>query len=392
MKITQVILLVLDSVGIGNAPDADQYGDQGSNTLGNTAAYVGGINLPVLSELGLGYLGDFSGVPEIKNPKGAYGKLTEISAGKDTTTGHWELAGVSSEIPFPTFPEGFPETFMNEYESRIGIRTLGNYTASGTVIIKELGIEHMETGKPIIYTSADSVFQIAAHENVIPIERLYEICRIAREMLTGELRVSRVIARPFIGSPGNFTRTENRKDFSVKPPRETVLDKVKHAGLMTAGVGKIEDIFAFQGLTDSNHTGNNHDTISATIEFINSRNRGLIFANLIDFDQLYGHRNNPVGYANALEEFDRRLPEIQNVMAKDDILFITADHGNDPTTPSTDHSREQVPLLAYGENINPGSQIGIRKSFCDVAATVAELFNIDGTGEGSGFATMIITN
>ena len=388
--INQVILLVLDSVGIGDAPDVEIFGDEGSNTLGNTAKAVGGLALPHLAKLGLGHLGEFPGIPAVKEPLGAFGRLTEVSVGKDTTTGHWELAGVSSSEAFPTFPNGFPKNFMDMYEERIGIGTLGNYPASGTVIIEELGEEHVNTGKPIIYTSADSVFQIAAHEAVIPIDRLYEICQIAREMLSGDLKVSRVIARPFIGTPGSFTRTENRKDFSVPPPRKTLLDQVKESGLMVAGVGKIEDIFAFRGLTDSNHTGNNNDTINATIEFITTNKPGLIFVNLIDFDQLYGHRNNPEGYAKALQEFDRRLPEIREAMSEGDVMFITADHGNDPTTPSTDHSRERVPLLVAGDPIKQGINIGTRDSFCDMAASISYMLDVPGTGEGVEFATKIV--
>jgi phosphopentomutase len=388
--INQVILLVLDSVGIGDAPDVEIFGDAGSNTLGNTAKAVGGLKLPNLSNLGLGHLGDFLGIPIIRKPIGAYGRLTEISAGKDTTTGHWELAGISSAESFPTFPDGFPLDFIEKYEGKIGIGTLGNYPASGTIIIEDLGEEHIKTGKPIVYTSADSVFQIAAHETVIPIDQLYDFCQIAREILIGELMVSRVIARPFIGTAGNFTRTENRKDFSIPPPRETILDLVKESGYMVAGVGKIEDIFAFRGLTDSNHTGNNNDTINATIEFIHTRKPGLIFANLIDFDQLYGHRNNPEGYAHALEEFDRRLPEILDVMSEEDVLFITADHGNDPTTPSTDHSRERVPLLAVGNPVMNGVEIGTRSSFCDMAASISYLLNVPSTGEGVEFASRIL--
>ena len=383
----QVILIVLDSVGIGDAPDAEKYGDEGTNTLGNTARAVGGLNLPNMTKLGLGNLGDFLGVPPIDN---AEGEITEISAGKDTTTGHWELAGVSSPVPFPTFPNGFPEDFIRAFEERIGRKTLGNYPASGTEIIKKLGEEHIKTGYPIVYTSADSVFQIAAHEDVIPVEELYHICETAREMLVGPLNVARVIARPFIGEPGNFKRTERRRDFSVSPPRPTILDKVKDAGLMVAGVGKIEDIFAHRGLTKSNHTGNNNDTVTATIEFIKTRDPGFIFANLIDFDQLYGHRNNPEGYAKALEEFDKRLPEIVEALDKNDVLLLTADHGNDPTTPSTDHSRERVPLLAVGKPVRRNVNIGTRDTFADVAATIAKLLKIDGTGEGKEFASDIL--
>lgn len=389
-KINQVILLVLDSVGIGDAPDAKKYGDTGSNTLANTANAVGGLNLPNLEALGLGNLGDFSGIRKIDKADGAYGRLTEISAGKDTTTGHWELAGVSLSKPFPTFPDGFPKEFLSEFENRIKRNTLGNFPASGTAIIDQLGEVHIQTGAPIVYTSADSVFQIACHEEIIPIQELYKMCEIARELLTGDLRVSRVIARPFLGSPGNFARTERRKDFSVKPPKDTLLDKVNQGGLLSAGVGKIEDIFANQGLNSSNHTTNNPDTIEAVIEYIRKRKSGLIFANLIDFDQLYGHRNDPNGYAKALEDFDYSLPGIINSLTSNDVIMITADHGNDPTTPSTDHSRERVPLLVYGDPIKSNHQIGTRESFADVAASISVMFGLPTTGEGIEFASSIL--
>ncbi len=388
-KINQVIIIVLDSVGVGDAPDADAYGDVGSNTVGNIAQAIGGLSVPNLAALGLGHLGDFQGIPAVEKPIGAYGRLTEVSAGKDTTTGHWELGGVSLKRPFPTFPGGFPEDFVKRYEGRIGRQTLGNYPASGTVIIEQLGAEHVATGKPIIYTSADSVFQIAAHEDVIPIDELYGLCRIAREMLVDDLAVGRVIARPFVGPAGAFTRTERRRDFSLTPPADTILDKVKAAGLMSAGVGKIEDIFAHRGLTDVNHTGNNEAGVSATIAFIKTRQPGLIFTNLVDFDALYGHRNNVEGYAQALREFDRRLPEILAAMADDDVLFITADHGNDPTTSSTDHSRERVPVLAVGKRVRPVA-IGTRRSFADLAATVAKLLNVEPPNEGTEFASLIL--
>jgi phosphopentomutase len=387
-KVNQITLIVLDSVGIGDAPDAEAYGDAGSNTIGNIAAAVG-LNVPNLAALGLGYLGNFKGIPKVESPTGAYGRLTEVSAGKDTTTGHWELGGVPLSKPFPTFPDGFPAGFIKAYEARIGRETLGNYPASGTVIIEQLGAEHVATGKPIVYTSADSVFQIAAHEEVIPIDELYHLCEIAREMLTGDLAVGRVIARPFIGQAGNFKRTERRRDFSLTPPRDTILDKVKAARLMSAGVGKIEDIFAHRGLTDVNHTGNNEAGITATINFIKSRRPGLVFTNLVDFDALYGHRNNPKGYAEALEYFDRRLPEILAALGPDDVLMITADHGNDPTTPSTDHSRERVPILVAGRAVKPGA-IGTRRSFADVATTIAELLGIEPPDYGESFVSAIV--
>ncbi len=390
-KVSQVILIVLDSVGIGDAPDAAAYGDAGSNTVGNIAQAMGGMmSVPNMAALGLGHLGNFKGIPVVAKPSGAYGRLTEVSAGKDTTTGHWELAGCSLSNAFPTFPDGFPADFVKAFESRMGRGTVGNYPASGTVIIEQLGAEHVATGKPIIYTSADSVFQIAAHEDVIPLPKLYEMCEIAREMLIGDLAVGRVIARPFIGNPGNFKRTEHRRDFSLYPPHDTILDVVKTAGLMVAGVGKIEDIFAHRGLTDSNHTGNNNAGVDATIEFIKTRRPGLIFVNLVDFDALYGHRNDVPGYARTLEEFDRRLPEILNALGDGDVLMITADHGNDPTTPSTDHSRERVPLLITGKPIRSSVDVGIRSTFADVAATVAALLGVPGTGEGAEFASQVL--
>ncbi|HLB49651.1 MAG TPA: phosphopentomutase [Anaerolineales bacterium] len=389
-KVNQVILVVLDSVGIGDAPDAEAYGDAGSNTIGNIALAVGGLSVPNMAALGLGHLGNFKGIPAVEKSLGAYGRLTEVSAGKDTTTGHWELAGCSSSKAFPTFPNGFPTEFVRAFESRIGCSSLGNHPASGTVIIEQLGAEHVATGKPIIYTSADSVFQIAAHEDVIPLPKLYEMCEIAREMLTGDLAVGRVIARPFIGNPGSFKRTEHRRDFSLYPPHDTILDVVKAAGLMMAGVGKIEDIFAHRGLTISNHTGNNNTGIAATIEFIKTHRPGLTFANLVDFDALYGHRNDVPGYARTLEEFDRRLPEILNVLGDGDVLMMTADHGNDPTTPSTDHSRERVPLLIAGKPVRSGVDIGTRSTFADVAATIAAMLGVPGTGEGAEFASHVL--
>jgi phosphopentomutase len=389
-KINQVILIVLDSVGIGDAPDADKYGDVGSNTLGNIAKAQGGLHLPNMAALGLGLLGNFQGVPAVAAPTGAFGRLTELSAGKDTTTGHWEMAGCAVHQPFPTFPNGFPADFVKAYEARIGRETLGNYPASGTVIIEQLGAEHVATGKPIIYTSADSVFQIAAHEDVIPLPHLYELCEIARTMLTGDLGVGRVIARPFVGTVGAFKRTEHRRDFSLYPAHDTILDKVKASGLMVAGVGKIEDIFAHRGLTDVSHTGNNHDGVDATIKFIQTRRSGFVFTNLVDFDALFGHRNDVPGYANALEEFDRRLPEILNALGPDDVLMISADHGNDPTTASTDHSRERVPLLAFGQPLRAGTNLGTRATYADVAATIAALLNIPSTGEGTPFEKWLI--
>lgn len=389
-KIQQAIIIVLDSVGIGDAPDAEAFGDLGSNTLGNLAQAVGGVNLPNLASLGLGNLGDFAGVPKIPSRFGAYGRLTEVSAGKDTTTGHWELAGVSSPVPFPTFPNGFPPEFIAEFERRVGRKTIGNFPASGTEILVQYGEHQLATGDLIVYTSGDSVFQIAAHEEIVPIDELYAICETARSMLVGDMAVARVIARPFIGQPGKFTRTENRRDFSLVPWRSTILDHLKSAGWMVAGVGKIEDIFAHQGLTHSNHTGNNLAGVDATIEFIKTRQPGLVFANLVDFDAVYGHRNDPQGYARALEVFDQNLPRILEAMSPNDILFITADHGNDPTTPSTDHSRERVPLLIAGGSVKKDFSLGTRASYADLAATLAVLFGVPSTGEGQEFASLIL--
>ncbi len=391
-EINRALLIVLDSVGCGDAPDAEQYLDSGSNTIANTSKAVNGLNIPNLGSLGLGNLTDIMGVPPVSETLGAYGRLTEVSAGKDTTTGHWELAGIIVQKPFPTYPGGFPSEIVNEFESRIGQKTIGNYPASGTEIIEKLGEEHLRTGKPIIYTSADSVFQIAAHEELIPIDELYRLCEIARALLTGEHAVGRVIARPFIGTPGNFTRTERRRDYSLEPPNDTILDIIKNAGMEVAGVGKIEDIFAHRGLTMSNHTGNNMAGVDAILDFLKQDFKGLIFANLVDFDALYGHRNNPRGYADALEAFDRRMPEILGILRKSDVLMITADHGNDPTTPSTDHSRERVPVLIVGKSVRKNINLGTRASFADIAATIGEILQVGWRGSGNSFASEILVD
>ena len=389
-NITRVLLIVLDSVGCGDAPDAEQYADVGSNTLGNISKAVNGLKLPNLKKFGLGNLTNIEGVSPVSETLGAYGRLTEVSAGKDTTTGHWELAGLILEKPFPTYPNGFPVEVMKEFEEQIGRKTLGNYPASGTEIIKELGEEHLRTGKPIIYTSADSVFQIATHEEIIPVDELYRLCEIAREMLAGEHAVGRVIARPFIGTPGSFTRTERRRDFSLVPPGNTILDVIKNAGMEVAGVGKIEDIFAHRGLTKSNHTGNNMAGVEAIIDFLSQDFKGLIFANLVDFDALYGHRNNPRGYANALMTFDQRMPEILGSLRESDVLIITADHGNDPTTLGTDHSRERVPVLIVGDSVRKNVNLGTRTGFSDVAATIAEILEVEWSGAGNSFTKDIL--
>lgn len=377
IKSTRVILIVLDSVGIGYLPDAHLYGDEGSNTLGHIAAQIPAIKIPNLIQLGLGNIDMGNQLPKTKHPQAAYGKAAEMSAGKDTTTGHWEIAGAIMEKPFPTFPDGFPISFMENFEEAIGIKTLGNYSASGTAIIKELGDEHVRTGFPIVYTSADSVFQIAMHEDVIPIEKQYEICQIARDMLIDEYEVGRVIARPFVGSSGNYTRTYRRKDFATLPP-DNILDAILNQGKEVLGIGKIYDIFAGKGITRSVKTANNQEGILATISAIKDDNKAsLIFTNLVDFDMHFGHRRDVPGYAACLEQFDACIPEILAAMNEDDVLIITADHGNDPTWVGTDHTREYIPILIYGQNIPAGYHFGTRDTFADLAATVADVLGID---------------
>jgi phosphopentomutase len=385
----RVTLIVLDSVGIGELPDAERYGDVGSDTLANTARAVGGLRLPNLQRLGLGNIHPILGIPPEATPQGAYGRMAELSAGKDTTIGHWEIAGVVSPKPLPTYPHGFPPDVIADYERRIGHKTLGNYPASGTVIIDELGPEHMRTGYPIVYTSADSVFQVAAHEEVIPIEELYRICRIAREMFTNEHNVGRVIARPFVGRPGAFQRTDRRRDFSAPPPQHTLLDHVVQAGQMVWAVGKIEDIFAGQGISHAVHTHDNADGVDKTLEALRQAGHGLIFTNLVDFDMLYGHRNNAPGYAAALQAVDARVPELLGALRGDDVLVFTADHGCDPTTPSTDHSREYVPLLVYGQPVQPGVNLGTRASFADLGATITEWLGLEPLPAGTSFAPCV---
>jgi phosphopentomutase len=367
------IIVVMDSVGVGEQPDAAKYGDVGSNTVGNIIKQSGGIHMPNLARLGLSKLVEGLHSDEIV---GAYGKSAEIFPGKDTTGGHFEIAGLIMERPFPVFKK-FPDEFIKAFEKAVGRKTIANYPASGTEIIAKLGKQHVDTGDLIVYTSADSVFQIAMHEDVIPIEEQYRICEIARAMLIGELAVGRVICRPFVGEEGAYTRTANRKDYSFEPPGETILSALKKNGLQVAGVGKIEDIFANVGLTKSNHTTNNDSSISATIDYMNQDFDGLVFTNLVDFDMLYGHRNNVAGYKGALEALDARVPEILSAMDDDDIVLFTADHGCDPTTSSTDHSREYIPILVYGKCVAGGVDIGIRASFADIAATVATFFELN---------------
>ncbi|KFD41975.1 phosphopentomutase [Peptococcaceae bacterium SCADC1_2_3] len=388
MFIKRVVLVVLDSVGIGALPDAAIYGDEGSHTLANCASFVKGVFLPHLACLGLGNITFISSVPPVLQPAGAYGKMAEKSPGKDTTTGHWEIAGLILDKPFPVYPGGFPPEIIESFQELVGRPVLGNKAASGTEIIVELGEKHLQTGYPIVYTSADSVFQIAAHEEIIPAEKLYFWCQAARSLLQGKHGVGRVIARPFMGPPGAFYRTARRRDFSLPPFSPTILDGLKDSGLAVFAVGKIKDIFAGQGITHSVTTQNNQEGIDKTLAFLDKKEKGLIFTNLIDFDMLYGHRNDPYGYAKALEEFDTRLPEIIEVLQPDDILILTADHGCDPTTPSTDHSREYVPLLVYGKKVKAGVNLGVRDTFADVAATIADIFNLS-SPRGKSFAPEI---
>lgn len=388
--IKRVILIVLDSVGIGELPDAGMYGDSGSNTLGNIYKAVENFKLNNLEDLGIGNIDESLGLKRTLNPKGSYGKAGEASPGKDTTTGHWEIAGVILKSPFPTFPNGFPFELMERFEKAIGTKTLGNYVASGTEIIAELGDKHVNTGYPIIYTSADSVFQIAAHEEVIPLPKLYEICEKARKLLKDEYAVGRVIARPFIGTGGVYKRTSNRKDFSLKPTKKTMLEVISENNMSVTGVGKIEDIFAGVGINESVHINNNMEGVDETLKYIKTDSKGLIFANLVDFDMLYGHRNDALGYANALKEFDARLPEIFSAMKDSDVLIITADHGCDPTTISTDHSREYIPILIYGKHIKQGIDIGTRSSYSDIGATVLDLLNLPIEIAGTSFKNDII--
>lgn len=372
----RVLLIVLDGVGIGALPDADLYGDSGSNTLGNLAHAVGGLDLPNLQRLGLGNIVALEGMRPVKRPLGAYGIMMETSPGKDSTSGHWEMTGLALDRPFPTYPDGFPAEVMEAFEKAIGRGTLGNYPASGTTIIQDLGDEHVATGKPIVYTSADSVFQIAAHEDVIPVADLYEMCWKARKILKGKHAVGRVIARPFVGKSGKYTRTTRRKDFSLEPVGKTLLDLMSDAGLDVVTAGKVCYLFAKRGVTQSIKAPTNKDVTDSVIALLGQDIEGLIFANLVDFDMLWGHRNDVEGFYGGLREFDRRLPEIMAAMRGDDALFITADHGNDPTTPSTDHSREQVPVLVYGDKVKPGVDLGVRASFADLGATIAENFGI----------------
>jgi phosphopentomutase len=383
------VLIVLDSLGMGEMPDAAEWGDAGSDTLGHILESRK-VHLPNLQKLGLGNVRPLNNVPPVDNPRGSYGRCALRSNGKDTTTGHWEMAGIILERAFPTYPQGFPPRIIDEFVRETGVPgVLGNVPASGTEIIKELGEEHIKTGKPIVYTSADSVFQIAAHERVIPVPRLYEICETARSILHGEDEVGRVIARPFEGEPGSFRRTENRHDYAVPPPRENLLVTLSEGGLDVVCIGKVSSIYDAVGVTQDLSAKNNEQSIDQTIRALKDDTRGLIFSNLVDFDMLYGHRRDTEGYARALEHFDSRLPEIERVMKEGDVFIITADHGNDPTRPGSDHTREYAPLIVYGPKARAGVNLGTRGSLSDIGQTIADNFGLKLTA-GESFLREIV--
>ncbi len=390
MNIKRVTVIVLDGVGAGEAPDAAEYGDVGSNSLGNTARAMDGLHLPNMERMGLGYITNIEGVPPVSNPTGGYGRMQPRSAGKDTAAGHWEMMGVYLPEPFPTYPNGFPPEVINEFTARTGLGVLANKPASGTEIIQEYGEEHMRTGKPIVYTSADSVFQIAAHEKVIPLEELYRISEISREMLTGKHGVGRVIARPFLGErAGEFKRTEHRRDYPRMPQTPTMMDKLIAAGKKVYSVGKIDDIFGHRGITTGRHTTNNLESIKAIVDYLGESFEGLLFANLIEFDMIFGHRNDPKGYAGALKQFDDHVPSIVEKMGQGDIAIVTGDHGVDPTTPGTDHSREYVPLLVFGPPVQ-WADLDTRKTLADIGATIAEAFGLDQPEASESFLKQVV--
>ena len=387
----RVILIVLDSVGIGELPDAKAFNDEGSHTLDNTFKACNGLNLPNLKKLGLGNIEGVNSLGKEKCVKGSFGKAMEKSMGKDTITGHWEISGVITKTPLKTYPNGFPKEIIEEFKEKANVEgVLGNKVASGTEIIKELGEEHIKTKYPIIYTSADSVFQIAAHEEVIPLDRLYDMCKKAREFLVGDKMIGRVIARPFIGEEGNFTRTSNRHDYALDPFSKTMLDYIKENNMEVKSVGKIKDIFNSKGITEGILTKNNMDGVDKTLKFMKEDFSGLIFTNLVEFDMNFGHRNDAKGYGKALEDFDNRMEEIFNAMNKDDILIITADHGCDPTTSSTDHSREYIPILIYGENIKENIDIGVQSSFSNIGKSILDYLSIKNTLPGESFLKEVL--
>lgn len=382
----RIFIIVMDSVGIGEAPDAEKFGDKGADTFGHIAERMNGLNMPNMGKLGLSNIREIKGIEKAETPLAFYTKMMEASNGKDTMTGHWEIMGLNIQTPFSVFPDGFPKELVAELEKRTGRKLIGNKPASGTEILDELGEEHMKTGALIVYTSADSVLQIAAHEEIVPIEELYKICKIARELTLDEkYMVGRVIARPFLGKQGNFKRTANRHDYALKPFDRTVMSELKDAGFESIAIGKISDIFDGEGVTKSLRTVSNMDGMDKLLETLNMDFTGISFLNLVDFDALYGHRRDPEGYGKALEEYDARLPEVFEKMKEDDLLMITADHGNDPIAPGTDHTREYVPLLVYSKNMKEGKELPIRKTFADLGATVAENFNVKMPKYGKSF-------
>ncbi len=381
---------MLDGVGVGELPDADLYGDVGSNSLGNTSRHVGALRLPTLERLGIGNIIDIEGVKRTEHPSGFYGKMNPQSPGKDSTSGHWELMGCILDRAFPTYPSGFPQEVVRRFEKAIGRGVLGNIPASGTNIIQELGEKHVRTGNPILYTSQDSVFQIAAHEEVIPLEELYRYCKIARSQLTFPHDVARVIARPFTGEPGRYRRTPRRKDFSLQPPAQTVLDALVGSGRQVTTIGKLDDLFAGRGISKAIRTENNTEGMEATLERVLSKEKDFIFTNLLDFDMMWGHRNDARAYALGLEDFDSFARVLMDAMGDEDLLIITSDHGNDPTTPSTDHSREYVPLLVYHHGAGRPVNLGLRESYCDVGKTVLECFQMEEAFPGKSFLSDII--
>jgi phosphopentomutase len=382
----RAIVVVLDGVGAGANPDAQAYGDEGASSLEHCAQAIGGLELPHLGSLGLGNITPILGTPPREDTTGAYGRMTATAAGKDSVAGHWELMGAVLQKPLSTYPQGFPADIVQAFEQAIGKKTIGNKAASGTEIIKELGAEHMRTGYPIIYTSADSVFQVAAHQDIIPLTELYRICQIARDMLTGEHAVGRVIARPFISTPGTFQRTEHRRDFSLAPLNTTLLDLLKASGKEVIGIGKIEDLFAGRGLTQSDHTETNREGMAATLRWLERDFTGLLFVNLVEFDMLWGHRRDSQGYAQALRDVDSWVPQVQRLMRPGDALFFVADHGVDPTYRGTDHTREYIPLLAYGKPIRPGVNLNTRATFADLGQTLAQTFDVGTLEAGTSFA------
>lgn len=384
--IRRAILIVLDGVGVGANPDAAAYGDEGASSLEHCAQAIGGLSLPHLGSIGLGNITPILGTPARTDVSGSYGRMASAAAGKDSTTGHWEMTGVVLQKPLPTYPHGFPAALVAQFEEAIGHKVIGNIVASGTEVIKELGEEHISTGSPILYTSADSVFQLAAHQEIIPLEMLYRMCETARGMLTGENAVGRVIARPFLGTPGAFKRTEHRRDFSLAPLGTTLLDQMKKAGKDVIGLGKIEDLFAGRGLTQTDHTETNRDGMAATLHWLERDFEGLLFVNLVEFDMLWGHRRDSHGYAQALRDVDDWFAQVQQAMRPDDVIFFTADHGVDPTYRGTDHTRECVPLLANGQHLRSGVNLGTRSTFADLGQTLAQVFGVESLAAGTSFA------